>query len=164
MIREAVSNRKHPSPCPQLQNRLRIWKLVNSLADLVNAITNGRFGGIPNSTDYKDDLEVDDTHWHHAGASKLTYAPSEPARFGIGCRLMHSRSVSLPHGLIRVYVSTVKLRDEEWVSGIRFVLPNGGKRELGYILSGHEIHPSLPKLSLFRYSSISASAVLVAPI
>ncbi|KAJ3466160.1 hypothetical protein MRS44_006818 [Fusarium solani] len=133
---------------PRLADRKRIWSLALELESLQNQVSgivckgarlltafdtskNGRIKKNENTRDWR---KLD---WHTAGINLCT----EYELFYVGCRPWFARILRFrPRLRVRhFWVSFVSMSGRSFVSGFRFVKPNGKFNCLGYIHPGQEV-------------------------
>ncbi|KAL2691368.1 hypothetical protein Neosp_001752 [[Neocosmospora] mangrovei] len=133
---------------PGLADRQRIWSLALELESLQNQVSdtvckgarlltafdtskNGRIKKNKHTSDWKE-LE-----WITAGINLCT----EYELFYVGCRPWFARIVRFgPRLRVRhLWVSFVRMSGRSFVSGFRFVKPNGKINSLGYIHTDQEV-------------------------
>ncbi|RSL96405.1 hypothetical protein CEP52_011503 [Fusarium oligoseptatum] len=133
---------------PRLADRKRIWSLALELESLQNQVSgtickgarlltvfdtskNGRVKKNEHTSDWKE-LE-----WHTAGINLCT----EYELFFVGCRPWFARILRFrPRLRVRhLWVSFVRMSGHSFVSGFRFVKPNGKVDSLGYIHPNQEV-------------------------
>ncbi|KAI8723122.1 hypothetical protein NCS52_00167300 [Fusarium sp. LHS14.1] len=134
---------------PRLADRQRIWNLALELESLQNQVSGTVCKGARLLTDfdtYKNGWIKKNEHtrdwmklsWHTAGIN--LYSEYEHELFYVGCRPWFARILRFrPHLRVRhLWVSFVRMSGRSFVSGFRFVKPDGEINTLGYIHTDQE--------------------------
>jgi hypothetical protein len=121
-------------PSPRLQNRRRIWGLIQQLSELICVQWKGDQGLLPLGSD-ENRLKWKEVHG-------LIQEPERGLhrRNGIshGCLRLYSQDTSIPTLLCRIVVSTVSIGTATYVTGLRFISNQGTEICLGYT-NGREL-------------------------
>ncbi|KAI0853022.1 hypothetical protein F5Y00DRAFT_271566 [Daldinia vernicosa] len=114
---------------PSMANRRRVWSLARHLCGLINRRRSyNSCNGEKISTLFEPDGIPDSGRWVTAGPT--LYAPTEQYRSG--ARSLYERRVTLEATSKSIYVSTVKIKNKRYVSGIRIVYNNDQSALFGY--------------------------------
>jgi hypothetical protein len=121
-------------PSPRLQNRRRIWGLIQQLSELICVQWKGGQGLLPLGRD-ENKLKWKEVHG-------LIQEPERGPhrRIGIsqGCLRLYSQYTSIPTLLCRIVVSTVSIGTATYVTGLRFISNQETEICLGYT-NGREL-------------------------
>ncbi|KAI5921644.1 hypothetical protein F4810DRAFT_677085 [Camillea tinctor] len=110
-----------------LQNRIRIWKLLQTVLDL-SYLDCTRLPGqsvCSSQLNTVDSIEV-------AGDILEEYSQSRRNPFDGGCRLFYKDRIAIPRNVSRVSVSYVQVGDRGYVTGLKFITSSGDTVQSGY--------------------------------
>jgi hypothetical protein len=118
------------SHSPRLRNRRRIWRLIQSLSELICLQWNSRHGLLPLK------MTRSDLRWK-AVRGALQQPPEKGQerpefRFNRGCLQFHSQCTAIPTLLCRIVVSTISIGSATFVTGMRFISRNKLDVCIGY--------------------------------
>lgn len=118
---------------PGLQNRKRIWALIQSLSDVLNMRWHD------SSETPRRDLSRAGLRWTEVAGDVRQEGPAGCRRFDEGCRLFNKRNTSIPDLLSRIAVSITRIGNAGYVAGIRLIPSKGADICLGYRAEGKEL-------------------------
>jgi hypothetical protein len=122
---------KHPA----IKNRKRVWGILKPVTDLLSTYSGVQCDGKPLATSWEPHLEQRELQWQ---CLKPTVQGDQGGMMlSAECRLLFARQVCLDY-ITGVYVSRISYLDKLYISGLRFLQPDGPDVRLGYILRGRE--------------------------
>jgi hypothetical protein len=126
-----LTNSAH-SP-PGLQNRKRVWGLINRLPKILR-LQLADAAELPHFKSGDTDLR-----WMKVTGELISDEdPDWRQEFYEGCRLFDQQCVAVPEDLFRLAFSTIRVGDEEYLTGMRLISKNGSDTCLGYRAEGDE--------------------------
>ncbi|KAK4141964.1 uncharacterized protein C8A04DRAFT_38624 [Dichotomopilus funicola] len=120
---------------PGLQNRKRIWSLIQGIIPLLALRWNEVPCPLPTPwqrpSETTDKEEAQDPSWAFVGGF-ISHESNEFCQLGKAGRRLHSERVVVPAGISHVAVSTVHLTDWGYIAGISLTSMTGAVLRLGY--------------------------------
>jgi hypothetical protein len=119
---------------PGLQNRKRIWNLIQSLTDILSLRWN-------NSSELSCwGLDRAGLGWREVtGDLRPEKSTKYYYGFNEGCRLFNKQCTSIPDLLSQIAFSIVRLGDADYITGIRLIPSKGADMCVGYRADGKEL-------------------------
>ena len=119
---------------PGLQNRKRVWNLIQSLANIIHVRWNH------SSELSRWDLSTAGLRWKDiAGDLRQEESARRINGFDEGCRLFHKQCVFIPDLLSQIAFSIIRVGNTEYITGIRLIPSKGADIYLGYKAKGKEL-------------------------
>jgi hypothetical protein len=119
---------------PGLQNRKKIWNLIQSLKDILRLRWNSSCWSPSRAS----------LRWREvAGDLRQEEVTGHYHRFDEGCRLFNKQCTSIPDLLSRIAFSIIRVGDVEYIAGIRLISNEGVDICLGYRAEGKELSQML---------------------
>lgn len=123
----------HIAP-PGLQNRKRVWNLIQSLTNILNLRLNDLL-----ELCLWDPSQVH-LRWREGAGDVREEKPAGTFHgFDKGCHLFNKKCVWIPDLLSQIAFSIIRLEDTEYIAGIRLIPSKGTDVCLGYRASGKEL-------------------------
>ncbi|KAK6950635.1 hypothetical protein Daesc_007159 [Daldinia eschscholtzii] len=128
---------------PHMANRKRVWFLARHLSSLIDRRQSyNSCNGVKIRTLFEPDGVLDSAHWVTAGPT--LFRPTEA--FRAGARSLYDRKITPKTPSKRIYVSTMRIKNKIYVTGIRFVYDDDQCTLFGYCKTGDGITPTWEKL------------------
>lgn len=128
---------------PGLRNRVRIWNLAHRILGILD-LSWVEVGVTPSPDETEPSAQSEPSEdsepeeWpHQEGWMQVSGELSEPSpgvayRFSRGSRLFHKWRVPIPDDLLQLSMSYVRVRDSDYLSGLKLVTAGGQSHQVGY--------------------------------
>jgi hypothetical protein len=119
---------------PELQNRRRIWGLIQLIREYLGLRTND------DTLSVSADVSSADFKWTRVGGD-IWQEPSTifSPGFNEGCRIFHKVHVFIPKTLSKIAFSIIRAGEADYVVGLRLISVGGSDNQLGYRTEGKEV-------------------------
>lgn len=116
---------------PGLQNRRRVWGLIEQVVEILDLAWNELPAPLPDIWSLDSTLHAKE---YSVKVNGLLWSPTEPDdhRFHNGCRLSRTQSIAIPDALACIILYTAAFGDGQYVVGMSLVTAAGDSVRLGY--------------------------------
>jgi hypothetical protein len=116
-------------PSPRLQNRQRIWGLIQQLSELICLQWKGNEALLP--LDRDNEPKWKEVHGVLQTPQRVLHRLE--SWFGLGCCRLYSQITLIPTLLRRIVIFTISIGTVIYITGLRFISNQGTNICLGYI-------------------------------
>ena len=135
---------------PGLQNRRRIWSLIQIIKEYLSLRINEK------PRDLSADMNDTDLRWNQVGGDiKQALGAGYCKEFNDGCRIFDKVHAFIPKTLFKMALSVVQAGEADYIVGLRLISVEEDDKQLGYRAEGKEL--------FFEVRALRGFAIAVGP-
>ena len=130
------SGESHASPA--LQHRMRIWKLILSIRELLELRPESAESRVVRTRQLRD-AEDSDLRWSQVvGDVGEERRESDPLLSFASCRVFGEARAVVPRSLSRIAISVIQAGEGDYVAGLRLISAEDGDQQIGFLAETKE--------------------------